>query len=112
VTEGLVRHLGVSEITAEQLAQAAAVHPITAVEFEWSLLWREAEHDLVPAVRALGIGLLHAIAADARIEGDVLAQLDVVAPPDAWVGDRHSFAAPVTTRRPRNVRHATADAPG
>jgi aryl-alcohol dehydrogenase-like predicted oxidoreductase len=58
VQEGLVRHLGVSEVTAEQLAQAAAVHPITAVQFEWSLLWREAEHDLVPAARALGIGLV------------------------------------------------------
>jgi aryl-alcohol dehydrogenase-like predicted oxidoreductase len=58
VQEGLVLHLGVSEVTAEQLAQAAAVHPITAVQFEWSLLWREAEHELVPAARALGIGLV------------------------------------------------------
>jgi aryl-alcohol dehydrogenase-like predicted oxidoreductase len=58
VQEGLVRHLGVSEVTAGQLAQAAAVHQITAVQLEWSLLWREAEHDLVPAARALGIGLV------------------------------------------------------
>jgi aryl-alcohol dehydrogenase-like predicted oxidoreductase len=58
VREGLVRHLGVSEVTPAQLTQAAAVHPIAAVQFEWSLLWREAERDLIPAARALGIGLV------------------------------------------------------
>lgn len=54
----LVRHLGVSEVTPAQLRQAAAVHPIAAVQFEWSLLWREPERDLIPAARALGIGLV------------------------------------------------------
>ncbi len=58
VAEGKVRHLGVSEITVAQLDQAAATHPITAVQFEWSLLWRESEADIVPAARRLGIGLV------------------------------------------------------
>lgn len=58
VKEGKVRHLGLSEVTAEQLEQAAAVHPITAVQFEWSLLWRQPEEDVVPAARRLGIGLV------------------------------------------------------
>ena len=58
VTEGKVRHLGVSEITPAQLEQAAAVHPISAVEFEWSLLWRDPEDDIVPAARRLGAGLV------------------------------------------------------
>lgn len=58
VADGLVRRLGVSEVTPEQLAQASAVHPITAVQFEWSLLWREPERDVVPAARELGIGLV------------------------------------------------------
>jgi aryl-alcohol dehydrogenase-like predicted oxidoreductase len=58
VDAGLVRHLGVSELRAGQLEQAAAVHPIAAVQFEWSLLWREPEADLVPAARRLGIGLV------------------------------------------------------
>ena len=58
VKEGKVRHLGLSEVTAEQLEQAAAVHPITAVEFEWSLMWRQPEEDVVPAARRLGIGLV------------------------------------------------------
>jgi aryl-alcohol dehydrogenase-like predicted oxidoreductase len=58
VDAGLVRHLGVSELRPEQLEQAAAVHPIAAVQFEWSLMWREPEFDLVPAARRLGIGLV------------------------------------------------------
>jgi aryl-alcohol dehydrogenase-like predicted oxidoreductase len=58
VRAGLVRYLGLSEATPEQLAQAAAVHPIAAVQFEWSLLWRDPETGIVPAARRLGIGLV------------------------------------------------------
>ncbi len=58
VERGKVRHLGLSEVTPAQLAEAVAVHPIAAVQFEWSLLWREPERDLIPAARALGVGLV------------------------------------------------------
>jgi aryl-alcohol dehydrogenase-like predicted oxidoreductase len=58
VTEGKVRHLGVSEVTPAQLDQAAAVHPISAVQFEWSLLWRDPEDDIVPAARLAGAGIV------------------------------------------------------
>lgn len=58
VEEGKIRHIGVSELTAAQLDEAARVHPITAVQFEWSLLWREPEDEIVPAARRLGIGLV------------------------------------------------------
>lgn len=58
VAEGKVRHLGLSEVNAVQLEQAAAVHPIAAVQFEWSLFWREPEDDVVPAARRLGIALV------------------------------------------------------
>lgn len=58
VTAGKVRHLGVSEVTAAQLAAAAAVHPIAAVQFEWSLMWREPELSLIPRARELGVGLV------------------------------------------------------
>lgn len=58
VHEGKVRHLGVSEVTGEQLEAANAAHPITAVQFEWSLLWREPEDDVVPTARRLGVGLV------------------------------------------------------
>jgi aryl-alcohol dehydrogenase-like predicted oxidoreductase len=58
VQAGLVRHLGVSEVTVQQLEQAAAVHPISAVQFEWSLLWDDPRNDVVPAARRLGIGIV------------------------------------------------------
>ena len=58
VRDGKVRHIGLSEATPGQLEQAAAVHAITAVQFEWSLLWRDPEDDIVPAARRLGIGLV------------------------------------------------------
>jgi aryl-alcohol dehydrogenase-like predicted oxidoreductase len=57
VRDGKVRHIGLSEATPGQLEQAA-VHPVTAVQFEWSLLWRDPEDDIVPAARRLGTGLV------------------------------------------------------
>ena len=58
VTAGKVRHLGLSEVDPGQLEQAVRVHPIAAVQFEWSLSWREPERDVVPAARRLGVGLV------------------------------------------------------
>ena len=58
VRDGKVRHIGLSEATPGQLEQAAAVHPVTAVQFEWSLLWRDPEDDIVPTARRLGTGLV------------------------------------------------------
>lgn len=58
VTAGKVRHLGISEATPAQLREAVAVHPIAAVQFEWSMLWREPEGDIVPTARELGVGLV------------------------------------------------------
>jgi aryl-alcohol dehydrogenase-like predicted oxidoreductase len=58
VEQGKVRHLGLSEANAGQLEQAAAVHPITALQLEWSLFWREPEDDVLPTARRLGVGLV------------------------------------------------------
>jgi len=58
VAQGKVRHLGLSEANVGQLAQAAAIHPIAALQCEWSLFWREPEDDVIPAARRLGIGLV------------------------------------------------------
>jgi aryl-alcohol dehydrogenase-like predicted oxidoreductase len=58
VTAGKVRHLGLSEVTVDQLEQAAAVHSIAALQLEWSLFWREPEDETIPAARRLGIGLV------------------------------------------------------
>ena len=58
VAEGKVTHLGVSETTATELAQAVAMHPIAAVQLEWSLSWRECEDEVIPAARGLGVGIV------------------------------------------------------
>ena len=58
VGQGKVCHLGISEVTAGQLERAVATHPISALQCEWSLFWREPEDDVVPAARRLGVGLV------------------------------------------------------
>lgn len=55
VTAGKVGQLGISEASADQLACAVATHPISALQCEWSLFWREPEDDVVPAARRLGV---------------------------------------------------------
>lgn len=58
VTEGKVRFLGLSEAGASTLRRAHAVHPITALQSEWSLWSRDIETEIVPTARELGIGLV------------------------------------------------------
>ncbi|MFR0352358.1 aldo/keto reductase [Streptomyces sediminimaris] len=58
VREGKVRHLGLSEVTAGELRAAQAVHPIAAVQSEWSLFSRDIETNVVPAARELGVALV------------------------------------------------------
>ncbi|MEH0108610.1 aldo/keto reductase [Tersicoccus sp. MR15.9] len=58
VTDGLVRHLGLCEVTAEELREAHEVHPITAVQSEWSVFSRDVERAVVPACAQLGVGFV------------------------------------------------------
>jgi aryl-alcohol dehydrogenase-like predicted oxidoreductase len=58
VRQGKVRHLGLSEVAVSTLRRAHAVHPIAAVQTEYSLFSREAEEELLPALRELGIALV------------------------------------------------------
>ncbi|MGW7507492.1 aldo/keto reductase [Streptomyces massasporeus] len=58
VREGKVKHLGLSEVTAGELRTAHAVHPIAAVQSEWSLFSRDIETHVVPAARELGVALV------------------------------------------------------
>lgn len=58
VAEGKVRHLGMSEASAATIRRAHAVHPIAALQSEWSLWTRDVEADVVPTCRELGIGLV------------------------------------------------------
>ncbi|MFF5768179.1 aldo/keto reductase [Streptomyces tanashiensis] len=58
VQAGKVRHLGLSEAGAHTLRRAHAVHPITALQSEWSLWTRDLEAEIAPVCRELGIGLV------------------------------------------------------
>ncbi|PHM30361.1 conserved hypothetical protein [Xenorhabdus innexi] len=58
VKEGKVRHLGLSEVSADTLRRASKVHHITAVQSEYSLWSREAEKNILPACRELGVGFV------------------------------------------------------
>jgi aryl-alcohol dehydrogenase-like predicted oxidoreductase len=55
VKEGKVRYLGLSEASAQTIRKAHAVHPITALQSEYSLLTRDAEGDILDTIRELGI---------------------------------------------------------
>ncbi|MFD4626678.1 aldo/keto reductase [Streptomyces sp. NPDC058475] len=58
VAEGKVRHIGLSEAGPETIRRANAVHPITAVQTEYSLWTRDPEAEVLPACRELGIGFV------------------------------------------------------
>jgi aryl-alcohol dehydrogenase-like predicted oxidoreductase len=58
VEQGKVRHLGLSEASAQTIRRAHAVHPITAVQSEYSLWSRDVESEILPTLRELGIALV------------------------------------------------------
>ena len=58
VRQGKVRHLGLSEAAAKTIERAHKVHPITALQSEYSLWSRDVEEEILPAIRKLGIGLV------------------------------------------------------
>jgi aryl-alcohol dehydrogenase-like predicted oxidoreductase len=58
VEQGKVRHLGLSEASAETIRRAHDVHPITALQTEYSLWTRDPEEKILPTVRELGIGFV------------------------------------------------------
>ncbi|MNO32626.1 General stress protein 69 [compost metagenome] len=58
VKEGEIRYIGLSEANLEQIRRANAVHPITALQTEYSLWSREVEDEILPVVKELGIGFV------------------------------------------------------
>src|SRR5213075_562597 len=58
IQKGKVRHFGMSEASATTIRRAHAVQPVAAVQSEYSLWWREAEQDVLPACEELGIGFV------------------------------------------------------
>lgn len=58
IQQGKVKHFGLSESNAEQIRRAHTVQPVTALQSEYSLWWREIETDILPTCEELGIGLV------------------------------------------------------
>jgi len=58
VDAGKVRHFGLSEAGVNTIRRAHAVHPVTALQSEYSLFWREPETEIIPTLEELGIGLV------------------------------------------------------
>lgn len=58
VQRGLVREIGLSEVSAVQLRAAHQVHPVAAIQMEWSIVSRELESEVLPVARELGVGIV------------------------------------------------------
>jgi len=58
ISEGKVRYFGLSEASVKSIRQAHAVQPVTALQSEYSLWWREPEAEIIPTVEELGIGFV------------------------------------------------------
>jgi aryl-alcohol dehydrogenase-like predicted oxidoreductase len=58
IREGKVRHFGLSEAGAQTIRRAHVVQPVTALQSEYSLWWREPENDILPVLEELGIGFV------------------------------------------------------
>jgi aryl-alcohol dehydrogenase-like predicted oxidoreductase len=91
VEEGKVLHLGLSEASAATIRRAHAVHPLAAVQTEYSLWSRDAEAEVIPTLRELGIGLVpYAPLGHGFLTGS-LRSLDGLAPDD-WRRTNPRFA--------------------
>merc|ERR1712154_440500 len=79
--KGKIRYVGLSEVGPEWLRRAHAVHPVTCVQQEWSLLTRIHEDTLLPTCKELGVGVV----AYSPLARNILANPDVEVPPeDDW----------------------------
>ncbi|MGP9437045.1 aldo/keto reductase [Ewingella sp. AOP8-B2-18] len=58
IQEGKVKHFGLSEASAQTIRRAHAVQPVTALQSEYSLWWREPEAEILPTLEELGIGFI------------------------------------------------------
>ena len=82
VGQGKVRHLGLSEVSLETLRRAHRVHPIAAVQTEYSLFSRDPEDELLPTLRELGVALVAYSPLGRGFLGGRFRTLDDLAPDD------------------------------
>src|SRR5690349_1014248 len=92
IDAGYVRHLGLSEVGAETLKRASAVHPVSDLQIEYSLISRAIEREILPATRELGIGITaYGVLSRGLISGH-------------WTRDRETTATDFRSRSPRFSR--------
>ncbi|GAB3058433.1 aldo/keto reductase [Micromonospora schwarzwaldensis] len=116
VAQGKVRHLGLSEVTGAQLRAAHAVHPIAAVQSEWSLFSRDVETTVVPTAAELGVALVPYSPLGRGFLAGAVTSVDQLAPDDfrrhmpRFTGDRagHNAALLAPVHRIAAARCATA----
>lgn len=96
VRHGKIGAIGLSNVTAEDLRRAAAVHPVTALQEQWSLAERSIERDLVPAAVALGV----AVVAHSPTSHGVL---HTAAVGDAPSDDKHTALREIATAHEASV---------
>jgi aryl-alcohol dehydrogenase-like predicted oxidoreductase len=94
VQAGKVRYLGLSEVNAETLRAAHAVHPIAALQSEYSLFTRDIEAEVLPTARKCLEE--NSAAADIELGADMLARIEAAVPHGAAAGERY---APDSARR-------------
>lgn len=76
--EGLIKHIGLSEVDADTLRRAHRIHPVHSVEVEYSLLNREIEKELIPTAKELGVQVVvygavgHGVLTDKVMNGTVM----------------------------------------
>lgn len=70
IDEGKVRYLGVSEVGADLLKRAHAIHPVSAIEVEYSIVCRFIENEILPTAQSLGVGVVpYRVLADGLLTG-------------------------------------------
>jgi aryl-alcohol dehydrogenase-like predicted oxidoreductase len=97
VRAGKVRHLGLSEASAATLRRAVAVHPIAALQNEYSLWTRDVEAEMLPLCRELGVGLVAYSPLGRGFLTGALRNLDALAPDD-WRRNNPRFQGENLTR--------------
>jgi aryl-alcohol dehydrogenase-like predicted oxidoreductase len=105
IAEGKVRYLGASELNAEQLKRAHAVHPVAALEIEYSLATRFIEKEILPTARSLGIGV---IAYGALSRGLLSGTLDQNLPPSDFRAHQPRFTGANFAKNMEKVQRLAA----
>ena len=101
VEAGYVRHIGLSEVGAETIRRAHAVHPIVDLQIEYSVITRGIEADILPTCRELGIGItaygvlsrgLLSCTVELALTADDLREIEHAIPAHAAAGERYAAA--------------------